>query len=74
MPWGSIFLFPFQYGFKNNLRKFDFMGAGKSNEDYGVRDFKAKFGGELKEHGRFIKINNPFLYSLGKLALGLIKK
>ncbi|HWY11248.1 MAG TPA: peptidoglycan bridge formation glycyltransferase FemA/FemB family protein [Bacteroidia bacterium] len=63
-----------QYGFKNNLKKFDFMGAGKPNEDYGVRDFKAKFGGELKEHGRFIKINNQFLFSLGKFALSVIKR
>ena len=63
-----------EYGFKNNLKTFDFMGAGKPDEDYGVRDFKAKFGGELVEHGRYLKINNPFLYSLGKTALSLLAK
>lgn len=63
-----------EYGFKNNLKYFDFMGAGKSNEDYGVRDFKSKFGGELVEHGRFIKINRPFMYKLGKTVLLLLKK
>ncbi len=63
-----------EYGFKNNLKYFDFMGAGKSNEDYGVRDFKSKFGGELVEHGRFIKINRPLMYKLGKTALQLLKK
>jgi len=63
-----------EYGFNNNLKKFDFMGAGKPSEDYGVRDFKAKFGGELVEHGRFVKINNQFLYGLGKTALKVIQK
>ena len=63
-----------EYGFKNNLTKFDFMGAGKPTEDYGVRDFKEKFGGQLVEHGRFIKINNLFLFNLGKMALSVLKK
>lgn len=63
-----------EYGFKNGLKRFDFMGAGKPSEDYGVRDFKAKFGGELVEHGRFIKINNKTLYILGKTALTVLQK
>lgn len=61
-----------EYGFKNGLKRFDFMGAGRSDEGYGVREFKEKFGGELVEHGRFIKINNPFLYNLGKTALSVL--
>ena len=63
-----------EYGFKNGFKKFDFMGAGKPSEDYGVRDFKAKFGGDLVEHGRFIKICNPFLFNLGKAGLSILKK
>jgi serine/alanine adding enzyme len=63
-----------EYGYKHQLTRFDFMGAGKPTEDYGVRDFKAKFGGELVEHGRFIKIQNKILYNIGKLALATIKK
>ena len=35
-----------EYGLKNGLKYFDFLGAGKPNEDYGVREFKSKFGGE----------------------------
>lgn len=30
------------------------MGAEKSNESLGVRDFKRKFGGELVEHVRYL--------------------
>jgi len=63
-----------EYGLKNGFQRFDFMGAGKPSEEYGVRDFKAKFGGELVEHGRFIKVYNPFLFNMGKLGLSILKK
>jgi serine/alanine adding enzyme len=63
-----------EYGLKNGLQRFDFMGAGKPNEEYGVREFKAKFGGEMIEYGRFIKICNPLLYSIGKLGLKVLFK
>ena len=35
--------------------RFDFMGAGPRNREYGVRDFKLKFGGELTEEYRYRK-------------------
>jgi len=50
------------------------MGAGKPDEDYGVREFKSKFGGELVNYGRFIRINNPFYYKLGELGLKILYK
>jgi len=65
---------PIEYGAENGLKCFDFMGAGKPDDDYGVREFKSKFGGELVEFGRFIKINNPLLYSAGKAGLKLLQK
>lgn len=61
-----------EYAYKHNLKRFDFMGAGKPEADYGVRDFKGKFGGDLVEHGRFIKINNRFLYGIGKMAISIL--
>jgi lipid II:glycine glycyltransferase (peptidoglycan interpeptide bridge formation enzyme) len=63
-----------QYGFKKALNYFDFMGAGKPEEDYGVRSFKEKFGGELVKHGRYIKVNDKLLYGLGKKAIGILSK
>ena len=63
-----------QYACKNNLKRFDFMGAGKPDDDYGVRSFKEKFGGDLVENGRFIRINNPFLYNLGSMAIRLLSR
>lgn len=55
-------------------KRFDFMGAGKPNKEYGVRDFKARFGGKLVEHGRFLYVYKPNLYSFSKNILNLIKK
>ena len=63
-----------EYASKYNIPVFDFMGAGIKDTDYGVREFKARFGGELVEYGRYIKINNIFLYKLGTFALLLMKR
>lgn len=61
------------YATKHGYECFDMMGAGKPNEGYGVREFKAKFGGKLVEYGRFLCINNKILYFIGKCAVALLK-
>jgi len=58
MEWGNI----------NGFSKFDFGGAGNPNKEYGVREYKLKFGGQLVNWGRFEKINNPFLMNLAKIG------
>ena len=67
--WGEM-----QYAAENGYPLFDFMGAGKPDEPYGVRDFKAEFGGELVEHGRFLCIRKPLLYWIGKMGVKWLKK
>lgn len=62
---------PIEYAVKNNLKYFDFLGAGSPNTDYGVREFKSQFGGTLVNFGRYIKVFNPHLYTLGKSVLKL---
>ncbi len=63
-----------KYAAENHYTRFDMMGAGKPDEGYGVRDFKAKFGGTLVEHGRFLCIAKPLFYRLGKLGVSFIKR
>jgi hypothetical protein len=63
-----------QYAAESGCQIFDMMGAGKPDEAYGVRDFKAKFGGELVEHGRFLCIRKPLMYWIGKMGVKLLKK
>ena len=62
--WSGI-----EYAVTNKKYRFDFMGAGQPNKNYGVRDFKSKFGGTLVEYGRFIYIQNKLFYKLGKCYL-----
>ena len=62
--WGEM-----QYAAENNYPLFDFMGAGSPDQPYGVRDFKAEFGGELVEYGRFLCIRKPLLYAIGKMGV-----
>jgi len=38
---------PIEYALENDMKCFDFLGAGTADSDYGVREFKSKFGGEL---------------------------
>lgn len=63
-----------KYAAENGCKIFDMMGAGKPEEAYGVRDFKAKFGGELVEHGRFLCVRKPLLYWIGKTGVKLLKR
>ena len=64
--WAAI-----DYANLNNIDVFDFMGAGKPDQDYGVRDFKSKFGGQLVNYGRFEKVHQPILMEIGKLGFKL---
>lgn len=70
--WAGI-----EYAIQNGFQCFDFMGVGKPDVAYGVREFKARFGGELVNYGRFTRINNKFLYNIAELGynvLALLKK
>ena len=63
-----------KYAAEHGCSRFDMMGAGKPDEAYGVRDFKARFGGKEVEHGRFICITKPLLYKIGTLGVKILKK
>ena len=63
-----------RYAAEHGCSRFDMMGAGKPDEAYGVRDFKARFGGEQVEYGRFLCVRKPLLYGIGKLGVKILKK
>ena len=54
--------------------RYDMMGAGEPRVPYGVRDFKAEFGGELVEHGRFLCVSKPIQYKIGVMGVKTLKK
>lgn len=66
-------------GCMNGYKVYDFGGAGRPDEEYGVRDFKAKFGGDLVCFGRNKKVHSPNLlrwsekgYSVYRHLLGFV--
>lgn len=59
---------PIEWGAENKIHAFDFMGAGKPDVMYGVREFKAKFGGRLVNYGRFEKVHQPLKFHVAKVG------
>jgi len=55
-----------EWGQQNGFQVLDFGGAGKPDEEYGVRDFKAKFGGELVNYGRNVCVHAPITFKMSK--------
>lgn len=69
LVWDTI-----RWGAANGQRLLDFGGAGKPGEKYGVRDFKAKFNGQLVSYGRNICVHSPLRMRLSETAYGLARK
>jgi len=63
-----------EWGSRNGYHTFDFGGAGKPGEEYGVRDFKAKFGGELVSYGRYQCVHSPRLLHLSERGYGVLRR
>ena len=57
-----------EQGNRDGFKTYDFGGAGKPNEENKIRDFKAKFGGQLVCFGRNIRIHTPLLLRLSSLG------
>ena len=53
---------------------FDFGGAGRPGVAYGVRDYKAKFGGQVVNHGRFSMIHKPISMAIAKMGFRTLQK
>lgn len=62
-----------RWGAGHGYRRYDFGGAGKPNEEYGVRDFKAKFGGGLVSYGRNTWTPRPLLLRICEAGYALLR-
>lgn len=63
-----------RWGAENGFRVYDFGGAGKPHEEYGVRDFKAKFGGTLVNYGRNICVHSQLRLMLSRSCYELARR
>ena len=57
------------FAVRMGIAQLDLMGAGRPDEKYGVRDFKAEFGGEMVEYGRYVYAHCPLVYRLGAMLM-----
>lgn len=60
--------YEFVWGHESGYARYDFGGAGWPDIPYGVRDYKAKFGGELVRYGRYRKVYSPWKLALAEKA------
>ena len=58
-PFDLLIWYTIIWGSENGYKRYDFLGAGKPDEEYGVREFKKQFGGQLVNFGRYKKIHSP---------------
>lgn len=68
LTWDEI-----RCGGAEGYRHYDFGGAGWPDEDYGPRDFKSKFGGELVQYGRYRRIVSPLKLTAATYAYQAVR-
>jgi CelD/BcsL family acetyltransferase involved in cellulose biosynthesis len=64
----------FQWGRAHGYAQYDFGGAGRPDEEYGVRDYKAKYGGELVNFGRNVCVHAPRLLDFSKRGYSVYRR
>lgn len=69
ITWESI-----KWASGNGFKIFDFGGAGNPAKEYGVRDFKKKFGGLEVNYGRYECIHKPNVMKLSEYGFKLWQK
>lgn len=69
LDWQEI-----EWGHARGFSLYDFGGAGWANKPYGVRKFKAKFGGDLVEYGRYRKIYSRWRFAIAETGYGLLRR
>jgi serine/alanine adding enzyme len=73
-PNDSLVWHILEWGAKNGYSSFDFGGAGRPDEPYSPRDFKAKFGGELVNYGINICTHAPLRLKLSHIPYQIYQR
>jgi CelD/BcsL family acetyltransferase involved in cellulose biosynthesis len=62
------------WGQQHDFRIFDFGGAGRPDEQYGPRDFKAKFGGDMVNFGRDVLVHAPVRFRVSRAGYAVTRR
>ncbi|MEQ9186994.1 MAG: GNAT family N-acetyltransferase [Cryomorphaceae bacterium] len=63
-----------KWGGEQQYKVFDFGGAGHPEKEYGVRDFKLQFGGEVVNFGRYQKIHKILMMKFVMMIFKLFQR
>ncbi len=63
-----------RWGCRGGHEIFDFGGAGDPNVEYGVREFKSRFQGQLVNFGRFVRVYSPARLYVGQMAYAALRR
>ncbi len=61
-----------EYAASHNIPAFDFMGMGRPDVPYGVRNFKKEFGGKWLNPGRYHRVNHRTLFTLAEIGYNVV--
>lgn len=62
-----------KYGKEKSYKCFDFFGAGKPNVEYGVKDWKMRFGGQIVKYGRYNNVFKKKTMKIAKMGMKILK-
>ena len=68
LTWDEI-----ECGSREGFKFYDFGGAGWPDEEYGPREFKSKFGGQLVRHGRYRRVNSALKLAAASGAYNIVR-
>lgn len=74
MPGETLMWHILSWAITNGYRVYDFGGGGKPDKTYPVRDFKAKFGGQLVCFGRNLYIHHPGWLWFSRVGYHLLRR
>ena len=63
-----------RWAHNQGYKEFDFGGGGEPGVEYGVRDYKLKYGCEMYDYGRYTLAHRPFTLRLGTFAYKMYHK
>ena len=61
-------------GANSGYHTFNFGGAGNPNEEYGVREFKRRFGGKIVNFGLYMTIHSPIKMKIAEKGFEMYRR
>jgi len=61
-------------GANSEYHTFDFGGAGNPYKEYGVREFKRRFGGKMVNYGRYMRVYSPIKMKIAEKGFEIYRK